>query len=372
MIIDYRKKMKSVFVILEALIFSFNFLFLNPNEIHGFNLRLVEKVKFGNNSELQIIPGSFEVTEDGFFLIPDYKGGNIKIFEKKGEFLNLVKKFGRKGFGIDEFNKPMYCLYDKHEGKFGVIDVGTQIRNVFIYDRINSIDFKRVNKIPNLDGYDMILGEDGKRLIISGYVIDKDKKSYELYSINLENPNQKDFLLPSYQKYHLTNTEEYKIEYSNKRTLPAMGIKAFIDVQGEDIYFVWEGKLSIIKINFKTKEKTYFGQPTPHYIEPFASEELVKAYRDRDYTKVWKVRMKMSFVRDIFATPRHVFIVYEGPDQNNFRMQMYTPEGELLGDIKIPGNPYSNMWFDKDSYTLYSLTNINNKRFQILIYKVDK
>jgi hypothetical protein len=359
--------MKSVFVILDALIFSFYFLFLNPNEASGFSLRLVEKVKFGNNSELHIIPNSFEVTEDGLFLIPDYQEGDIKIFEKKGEFLNLVKKLGRKGFGSDEFNKPTYCFYDKHEGKFGVIDVGKQIRNVFIYDRINTIDFRRVNEIPNTDGYDIKLGGEGKQLIISGYVTDKDEKSYELYSINLKNPKQKDFLLPSYQKYHLDNNKEYEIEYVKNSTLKAIGIRAFIDVYGDDVYFVWEGKLRIIKINLKSKEKTYFGQRTPNYIEPFASKEFVEAYLDGDFTKVWQERMKMTFVRDIFATPRYVFIVYEGPGQYNFRIQMYSLGGNFLGDVEIPGNHYSNMWFDKDSYTLYSLSYIDNKEFQILI-----
>lgn len=364
--------MKSVFVILEALIFSFGFLFLIPNDVHGFSLRFVDKIKFGNKSELHIFPSSFEVTEDGLFLIPDYQAGNIKIFEKRGEFLYLLKKLGRKGFGSDEFNKPMYCFYDKHEGKFAVSDVGRQIQNVFMYDRIDILDFIRVNKISNTGGYDMKLWREGKQLIISGYVTDKNKNSYELYGINLGNPKQKDFLLPSYQKYHLANDEEYQIEYSEKLALPAIGIIAFIDVYGDDVYFVWEAKLKIIKINLKTKEKTVFGQLTPHYTEPVASEELVKAYRDRDYKKVWKKKMKMSFVRDIFATPRHVFIVYEGPDQNNFRMQMYTPGGSLLDDNAIPGKSYSKMWFDKNSYKLYSFSYIDKKDFQILIYKVIK
>jgi hypothetical protein len=224
-----------------------------------------------------------------------------------------------------------------------------------------------------VDCVDMRLSGDGQQLIVSGYVTDKDKKSYELYGINLENPEQKDYLLPSYQKYHLANDKEYQIGYFEKRTLPAIGIKAFIDVIYDDVYFVWEAKLKIIKLNLKTKEKTVFGHPTPHYTEPVASAELVNAYRDKDYRRVWQERMKMSFVRDIFATSQYIFVVYDGPGQGNFWIQMYTPEGKFLGEkqIKLPKDQfYQEMWLEKQSNTLYSLSRTVSNKPQILIYKV--
>jgi hypothetical protein len=211
-------------------------------------------------------------------------------------------------------------------------------------------------------------------LIVSGYVTDKNKNSYELYGINLENPEQKDFLLPSYQKYHLANDKEYQIEYFEKRTLPAMGIRAFIDVYGDDVYFVWEAKLKIIKINLKTKEKTAFGYPTPRYIEPFASELLVNAYRNRDYTSILQERMQMSFVRDIIATSQYIFVVYDGPDQDKFMMQKYSPDGKYLDETKIPRDYiYQEMWLEKESYKLYSLSlsRRGKNKPQILIYKVE-
>lgn len=368
------KVMRRKLVTLAIIIFSFCFFYLNPTEVYGFELKFVKVIEFEGRSESQINFRSFCVAEDGLFLIPDYQAGTIKTFDQDEIIseLKFAKKFGIKGFGSDEFNRPAYCFYDNYRSKFVVADIGKGSNKVFIYDRIGGTDFKRVYKSPGADCYDMRLwGNDGNKLIVSGYVKDKENKSYDLYSINLENPNQKEFLLSSYQKYHLTNDEDYRIGYFKKRTLPAIGIKAFIDVYVDDVYFVWEGKLKIIKINLKTKEKILFGQVTKDYIEPFASAELVKAYHDEDYTKVWQERMKMSFVRDIFATSRYVFVVYDGPGQGNFRIQAYTPEGEFLDDKKIPNNhPYREMWFDKQNFTLYSLSRTVSNKPQILIYKV--
>jgi hypothetical protein len=365
--------MRRTLVTLTIIIFSFAFLCLNPNNIYGFEVKFVKGIEFEKGAESEIKFRSFCVAEDGLFLIPDYQAGTIKTFDQDEMVsgLKLAKKFGIKGFGSDEFNRPAYCFYDNYYSKFGVSDVGKGSKKVFIYDRIGGTDFKQVYKIPGVDCYDMRLVGDGKQLIVSGYVTNKDKKSYDLYSINLGKPNQKDFLLPSYQKYHLANVKEYQIEYFEKSTLPAIGIRAFIDVYGDDVYFVWEGKLQIVKINLKTKKKIVFGHPIPDYIEPVASAELVKAYRDGDYTSVWRERINMSFVRDIFATSRYIFVVYDGPGWGNFRMQTYTPGGNFLAEMKIPTNhPYREMWLDKQSLTLYSLSRTGRNKPQMLIYKL--
>jgi hypothetical protein len=368
--------MRRTLATLAILIFSFTFLCLYPNEVYGFEVKFDKGIKFEEGAEAEIIPGSFCVSEDGLFLIPDDQDGTIKTFYQvvKGSNLKFLKKFGCKGFGSDEFNRPGYCFYDNHFSKFGVSDFGIGTKKVFIYDLIEDANFKLMYKIPGVDCYDMRLwGLNGDQLIISGYVTDKDKRSYELYSINLKNPKQKEFLMPSYEKYHLANDEEYQIEYFEKRTLPALGIRAFIDVYGDDVYFVWEAKLKIIKVNLTTKEITVFGHPTPHYTEPVASAELVNAHRDKDYRRVWQERMKMSFVRDIFATSQYIFVVYDGPGQGNFWIQMYTPEGKFLGEkqIELPKDQfYQEMWLEKQSNTLYSLSRTGSNKPQILIYKV--
>ncbi len=153
--------------------------------------------------------------------------------------------------------------------------------------------------------------------------------------------------------------------------MPAIGIRSFIDVAGDYVYFVWEGKLKIIKIDLKTGEQVaVFGHKTKHYIEPFASLKLLEGRLEKDFTKTGNERVNMSLVRDIFATPRHVLVVYEGPTTGNFRLQVYTPEGRFLDDIAIPGNPGQNTWFEKETYTLYSLLSTNGEKAQIFEFKI--
>ena len=370
--------MRRTLTTLVALIFSITFFVLSPNPLYGFNVTLVKKIGFEENSKLQFTPISFCVTEDGFFLIPDHEKGNVKIYEMNGEALQLVKTFGPKGFGDDEYNMPAYCFYDKNRSKLGIIDIGIGTKKVYIYDRRGRVDFVPAS-IIDADGFDMRFAGDGKHLVISGYTTDSAGRSFELFSINLENPGQPNYLLSSYEKYGLSSDEEYQREYKDQ-TLPAIGIRAFIDIQGDDVYFVWEGKARIIKINLKTKTSDIFDetkkQRMPNYFEPTKSVELEvlrKSYVDMDISKIKKQRTKMSLVRNIFATPLYVFVVYEGPNESNFRLQMYSPEGEFLGDSAIPGNCSWIMWFDKESDTLYSLQEKSEKKKQdihMLVYNV--
>ncbi|MGD2090837.1 MAG: hypothetical protein PVH61_31985 [Candidatus Aminicenantes bacterium] len=372
------KPVRRTLAAFTTLVFSVFFLFQSADLGYGFSIQLAGKIEFADKSELQTIPISFCVTEDGLYLIPDYDTRTIKIFDKVEKYLKLVKEFGPKGFGSAEFDDPRYCFYNKNENIFSVTDAG--LRRVFFFDRIGKLDFKLVRTVPNVDAHDIKPAGDGKNLIVCGYITDSEKRSYELYSINLENPNQKNYLLPSYKKYHLPSDKEYKIEYSDKQTLASIGIRAYIDVQKDEVYFVWEGKLRIIKINLKTKTEITFGHKTEHYKEPFVSAELIKAYSDKDYTKAEKARNKMSFVRGIFATSRHVLVVYEGPNQanRNFRLQMYTAEGKFLGDVVIPddyNSPYHRqmlLYKGKGNYKLYSFLKTTNRENQILIYNVSE
>jgi hypothetical protein len=357
---------------LGVLILSLAFLSLKPNGVMGISLKPVEEINFEQDPNFKKIPLSFCVSEDGLFLIPHQESGYIKIFKQDGKSLKFLNILGRSGLDSDEFNKPVYCFYDKYdnEKKFGVMDPG--LRKVFIFNFNDKGNFKLVNIVPNKNAYDMKLAGNGEQLIIAGYTVYR-RKSYELYSINLENPSKKDFLLPTYQKYHLANDLEYTFEY-NKGTLPAIGIRAFIDVYEDDVYLVWEGKLKIIKIDIKTKETSTFGHKTGNYREPSPTHELIKSYRQQDSSKTLSERIKMSFIRDIFVTFQHVFVIYEGPDKSNFRIQMYTREGKFLDEKAIPGNHntyYREMWFDKDGYTLYSLLVAENKPSKILVYKVN-
>ena len=126
--------------------------------------------------ELPSKPWSFCVTEDGLFLIPDYKTGNIKIYERRERVLALDKISGRKGFGVDDFAEPVFCFYNKVEGKFGVLDFG-RIKT-FLYNRVGRVEFGRINDASRRHIME-------HKLLLSGYKTGQNSNPYDFYYINM-------------------------------------------------------------------------------------------------------------------------------------------------------------------------------------------
>jgi hypothetical protein len=93
-----------------------------------------------------------------------------------------------------------------------------------------------------------------------------------------------------------------------------------------------------------------------------------------------KERDAISLVTNIFTTPRHIFLVYRTARNNNdltfgYRLQTYTTEGDYISDVLIPGNPGPEMWFGKENYELYAISEKSgndNSKFTILKYKINR
>ena len=138
--------------------------------------------------------------------------------------------------------------------------------------------------------------------------------------------------------------------------------------------------MNIIKINMKSGKLGFFGEKPPHYIKPFASKQMIEARRNRNSNIVQSEKSKMSYIRDIFASPKHVLVIYEGPVKQdkkpNFRLQFYTLDGNFLEEIPIPGKPGKTMCLDKEKDILYSLTSEMrddlNEEYFIWEYKIVK
>ena len=201
----------------------------------------------------------------------------------------------------------------------------------------------------------------------------KDENPFDLYSINI-NKGYLNYLLPSYQKYHLKDFEVYVSEYREKHIIPSIGIKAYIDIHGDKLFFVWEGEPRIIKINLRTQDKTVFGKTTSHFA--IGDKTLLSKFYNKGELKKWeKLREERAYIRNIFTTSKHVFLIYETGKNNEcsvstFRVQIYTPEGKFLNDVKLPGNMGRKIWFDKDNYNLYALSiQHGNKKKELLILK---
>ncbi|MCK5056793.1 MAG: hypothetical protein KAT34_09075 [Candidatus Aminicenantes bacterium] len=373
--------MRKSLVSLVVLTFSLGMFLLTPITGFGQIIQLQKTIKVDPDAELQVTPWNFCVTEDKIFLLPDYQAGKVKVFSENGSFLKFIRELGSENIGEEKMLNPMYCFYSRHEGKLGVFDYGA--RRLFIYKRSGQVEFDLIKVVDcQRLGYDMDFSGDGKQLIVSGYVTDKDNIPFDLYSINIETLKineirQINHLLPSYQKYGLADNEEFQSKYFTEQTLPAVGIKAFFDTSGDELFYVWEGALRVIKLNLRSKELTTFKHETLNYTKPNGNK-LAESHKNGDLKTTWKKQKKYAYVRNIFATPRHVLLVYETATSNinntsAIRMQIYNIEGKYIDEVLIPGRPGKQMWLDEDNelYAFSMQPGNNNKGFSILKYKIN-
>lgn len=352
-----------------ALFLAASLLFLTTTPAFGeLNIKLIEEIEFSSDAKLPSTLRSFCVTEDNLIIIPDKKNGNIKIYEQNGKYLKLAKILGRKGFGIDELAKPTFCFYNRNQGKFGVIDYGKG--EFIIYDRTKRLEFQRIYTVSCLErGYDIQLN--GNLLIISGYKVNQNGKPYDLYYFKLDDlpiearreriaTVHPTFLLPSYMKYGLNYPQEYYSKLLVEDEISSIGTMAWFDVQGEYIYFAWEGDLAIFKISVNSTEPlTIFGERTPRYIKPHVTNDARRARRNKDYKTAYSEMVKMSYIRNIFASSKYVMVILDGPrkrnEESNFWVQFYTLDGLFLNEVSIRGPIDWLMQFDKDKDILYSI-----------------
>ena len=354
------------------------FILFNTNSfLLGAKIEGIEIITFapGIDQEPLLEAVDFCVTDDELFVIPDMEAVNIKIYEKNGEFLKLLKITGQRGYGADEFIRPAFCSYYKEANRFAVMDFW--VRKIFIYDRIGRIDLKRVQELSCLGrGFDIQLMSN--KVFISGHIDSSNNEPFGFYHIDLTN-NQTTLLLPSCRKYGLNSTKEFEIEYMGKQVLPAIRLKGFFDIDKDYAYYIWEGNLKVLKININTGEisSNFSSQKSIHYVKPFASQKLFESYKTMNIKEVETEKAKMSYIKDIFATSKWIMVIYEGPldpvSGPNSRIQFYTLDGVFIKEETIPGQPDHRMWFDKGRSILYSLSREEGKTGQYFIskYKIE-
>jgi hypothetical protein len=335
------------------------------------NIVPIEGIKFSPKSKLPEDAKDFCVTKDELFIIPDNIAGNIKIYEIKGKFLELIQIIGRKGYEKFEFSHPSFCFYDESESRLGVID--NRKRTVYLYSRIGRTRFVFDQSFRCPRGVSAIQLS-GNKLLISGFAFSKQKVQYDLYSIDL-NSKEITFLLPSQHKYGIGDIKEYQFQYRSK--VAPIGINGWVVVQNNFAYFVWEGDLRITKIDLHSMDMVVFGKKTPHYITPYPKVNLIKAYYSGNFSLLVREKAKMSYLRKIYANQSYVYVIYEGPNNpqksSKFMIQLYNTEGDFLGEKPILGNPNRRMWLDRKTNTLYSLTGKpgNEKGYSIRRYRIN-
>lgn len=311
----------------------------------------------------------FVVTEDEYYLFPDAKAGDVKIYDSQGR---LAKVFGRRGYGPLEFVAPYYCDYSNNN--FIVLDWGRC--KLQSYQRVNKTDFKAVN-----ESLVMALGYDIKyisknRVLISGYVMDEKENEYDLYFLDPET-QKKEFILPDYLKYGCSSKKEKDKQYP---MISPLSIDGYCDYINGVIYFVWAGDLKVLKINPASKKIEYFGKKTSQYVKPVVTSEIITKHKNRD-KGVYALKQKMSWVTGIFADNDFVALVYsnyKAKDEGwQTILQFYTLKGdfieekELRGAINISSLPEPYFYYIREKKTLYYLAWVIDPKYED-VYKVLK
>ncbi len=353
------------------------FIFLLNNAIYGLKIEFANKVRLSNNVLLQF-PISFSVTEDNLFLVVDFKGRDVKIYKNNGELLNVL---GQKGSGPNEFGLPLFCHYSN--GKFIISDVGQ--KRIFLYERKDKFNFVRTREIRcTVVGDDLHL--DGNKLYIAGNKSTGEGKSYSFFVSHLDHLDHLDkdghytYFLPAYLKFGLASFGQYKTELFKKLDITAIGTSGIFDIHGDFAYYTWEGDLKIFRINLKTKEITTFGKKMPHYVKPYASKKLIEALKSRQGKYIIKEKRKMSYVKQIFTTRKHVLLIYAIPAPKDvepgYMMQFYTLGGNFVKEVPIPGEVTRTMCFVQPGNALYTVVSEPDDELEeawcLLKYKVNE
>ena len=377
-------------------------------------LKPSSKIAFCQNCELPNKVTDFSVTEDEFFIFPDYKSGDIKIYVLRedradGDFLEFHNRLGRKGFYTNEFLGPSYCFYyynynedpQKTISKFGVLDVKKRI--IAIYDKdIRDATFTLDQEIDCLPiaSYIKLSGE---KLIIAGHPEAGSNLKYQLYLIDLKN-NSKKYLLPAYLKYGYNTKQEYlfkkdkktnRLKKNKKYDKLAIGFEGKFDIQGNYIYYGWVGDLKLFKINMLAdvpEDSIDIFSHKSHFKSPSSIGKLIEAYNSNDAKQLEEERKKLFYLRNVFTSANNLIVIYEGPRVNNpkrkFWIQFYSFDGTFLHEKELMGikdkkedgsqvyfRPDEKMYFDKVNNMLYSLGSYPNEtgekyHFYLLKYEI--
>jgi len=320
------------------------------------------KLKTASDSFIQL-PSSFFITEDNLIFVFDVKAGNIKIFKITGEY---ITKFGRKGMGPNEFIFPAYGVYKKPF--VTIMDFGK--RRVFVYKRIGKTGLKAYKSILSLYLAEDIAAMEGG-MLVAGYTKNKKGYEYNLYFQRYKDES-KVYLLPWGFSYGDYKNKGFMKIFSDK--ISRLSLNAYCDYDGEEIYYVWDADLRIIKINKKTNKVKVFGHKTDNYKQPVLTPELIRAHREKG-GKNWRdISRHYSHLRKIFSNKDLVGILIVGNYRANkisdIFIQLYKPSGEFIGEKLLKLTKVEDMFnelrfhFNKDKNLLYILETITDEEFE--------
>ena len=308
------------------------------------------------------------VTDKEIIVLSDSMAGNFKFYNTKG---NLLKVFGRRGQGPDEFGSPR--LYDYIDSKLLIND--WQRLKLSVYKIGENLKMKRVQNYLGMYMDARFMGND---LLLVGKRADRNGLWYRLFIKNVEK-NEYNLLLQIKEMFNFPLKRKLLAQGKKRKELSSIGVRMYCDFYGDYIYAVWEGLLSVIKIDLKSMTKSRFGFVTKNYMRPKATKALVRAKKEKNTEDYRREKNKFSMVRKIIATKEMIIVIYMNyVDSLSHQVpfiQFYTPEGKYLKENKLPEavfiHSFMPFYFNKETNCLYALSATMDDDFE-MHYAVSK
>lgn len=335
--------------------------------VFGQDIRLIDKIPVSQQDGFIEADDGMAVLPNGSFIICDTRAGNFKIFDKTGR---LIKIFGRRGNGPDEFSYP--TLFDYSDNKLLISD--SEKYRILVYHVNEDLEIKLGEEFFGSCCDARIFPD---HYLFSGSKADPAGKWYEIY---LSYPRQKDFsFLLTLQDLFNISPNAGQPQLAEKAS---MGVRSYCDSHGDQVYAVWEALLSVIRVDTKTNKQYRFGNKTSLYTAPVASKELIQAKKERNLKKHYKILHKYSMIRKLFVTDRYVGIVYMNYDREidllNPIVQLYSLDGIFIMEKKLDEVTYPHrlmsLYYDKKTNVLSALSlkidDLAESHYTLLKYQI--
>jgi hypothetical protein len=336
-----------------------------PFFLFGQEIELKKRITIDQTEELISEIRCFSVSEDGHLILPDFKAGNIKIYDQTG---TLLKKWGNPGPGPNEFGMPVACDY--HDSRFALLDLGKN--NISVYKK-KDLEFTLENNILNLGTISDIRFYKNN-IVIDGHTYSRKNKPYAVYMIDCETKDKVCLL---------TEDEKLCDEYQpSERAL--LGLISHHYVKDDFLFFVWEGTNTFIRYELKGKQYIEIeGKKTKNYRKPKVTKEMAQARRDRSGEKERIAKRKFSWSSFIFADETHIGLIYKNYEENNwiYFIQLYDSDGRFLFEKKLSetynyGRFGQMIWYNPHDKNLFVLNRkLDEKDFtdiyEVFIYSIN-